>query len=83
MQLEVGPEVLKVVVVGQLVGNVHVQGDGCLEGPAAGHVADGVAAATQQHQRQLVPARQANFKIARQSLISVADPDPHGSGSRR
>ncbi len=55
MELEVRAEILEVVVVGQLVGNVHVERHRGLECPAASHVADGVAAATQQHQRKLVP----------------------------
>ena len=33
VQLEVGPEVLEVVVVGQLVGDVRAQRNGCLVGP--------------------------------------------------
>ena len=55
VQLEVGPEVLEVVVVGQLVGDVHVERHGRLVGPAARHVPDCVAAATQQQERQVVP----------------------------
>ena len=55
VQLEVGPEVLEVVVVGQLVGHVHVERHGRLVGPAARHVTDRVAAAAQQQQRQVVP----------------------------
>ena len=33
VQLEVRPEVLKVVIVGQLVGDVHTQCHGCFVGP--------------------------------------------------
>ena len=55
VELEVGPKVLEVVIVGQLVGNVLVQGHGSLVGPAAGHVPDGVASSSQQHQWQVVP----------------------------
>ena len=54
MELEVGPEVLEVVVVGQLVGDLRTEGDGRLVGPAPGHVADGVAAATEEHEGQVV-----------------------------
>ena len=54
VELEVGPEELEVVVVGQLVRDVDVESNGSFVGPAAGDVADGVAAATEQHQRQLV-----------------------------
>lgn len=53
VQLEVGPEVLKVIVVGQLVGDGAVQGHGGLVRPAAGHVADGVASASEHQQGQV------------------------------
>ena len=53
VQLEVRPEVLKVVVVGQLVGDGAVQRHRRLVGPAAGHVPDGVAASTQHQQGQV------------------------------
>ena len=44
VQLEVGAEVLEVVVVGELVGDLDPEGDRSLVRPAPGHVADGVAA---------------------------------------
>lgn len=53
VQLEVGPKVLKVIIVGQLVGDGAVQGHSCLIGPATGHVTNGVASATQHQQRQV------------------------------
>ena len=55
VELEVGSEVLEVVIVGQLVGDLLVQGHGRLVGPAAGHVPDGVTSSSQQHQWQVVP----------------------------
>ena len=52
--MEVGAEVLEVVVVGQLVGDIAAQGDGRLVRPTPGHVSDGVAAAAEEHQREVV-----------------------------
>ena len=43
VQLEVGAEVLEVVVVGELVGDLDPEGDGSLVRPAPGNVPDGVA----------------------------------------
>jgi len=76
MELEVRAEILEVVVVGQLVGNVHVERHRGLECPAASHVADGVAAATQQHQRKLVPTQKnllinkaaVNFRVSKHMI---------------
>ena len=45
VQLKVGAEVLEVVVVGQLVGDFHSEGDRRLVRPAPRHVSDGVSAA--------------------------------------
>ena len=45
VQLEVGAKVLEVVVVRQLVGDLHAEGHRRLVRPAPGHVSDGVAAA--------------------------------------
>lgn len=53
VELKVRPEVLKVIIVGQLVGNGAVQCHGGLEGPAAGHVADGVATSSQHQQGEV------------------------------
>ena len=55
VELEVGSEVLEIVIVGQLVGDLLVQGHGRLVGPAAGDVPDGVTSSSQQHQWQVVP----------------------------
>ena len=54
VELEVGPVVLEVVVVGQLVGDVGAERQRGLVGPGARHIADGVAAAAEQQQRQVV-----------------------------
>ena len=40
VELEVGAEILKVVVVGQLIGDVRLQGHGSLVGPAARDIPD-------------------------------------------
>lgn len=53
VQLEVGPKVLEVIVVGQLVGDGAVQGHGRFIRPTTGHVTDGVAAAAQHQQGQV------------------------------
>ena len=57
MQLEVGSEVLKVVVVGQLIGDLLVEGDAGLIGPAPGHVPDCVTSTSKEHQWQVVPGQ--------------------------
>ena len=44
MELEVGAEILEVVVVGKLVGDLHPEGDRRLIRPAPRHVPDGVSA---------------------------------------
>ena len=43
MELEVGPKVLKVVVVWQFVGNLGVEGNRRFVCPASSYVTDGVA----------------------------------------
>lgn len=53
VQFEVRPKVLKVIIVGQLVGDGAVQGYCGFVGPAACHVADGVASTTKHQQGQV------------------------------
>lgn len=53
VQLEVRAVVLKVIIVGQLVSNLHSKSNGRLVGPGTGHVADGVSSTTHKQQRQI------------------------------
>ena len=53
VQLEVGAEVLEVIIVGQLVGDGAVQGNGRFIGPATGHITDGVSTTAQHQQGQV------------------------------
>lgn len=54
MELEIRAEILKVVIVWQLVGNLGSQCDCSFVRPASGHVSDGVAPSSQKHEGQVV-----------------------------
>merc|ERR1719154_358543 len=54
MKFEVRAKIFKVIIVRQLVGDVLLQSHTCLECPASGHISDGVASTSQQHQGQVV-----------------------------
>uniref|UniRef100_A0A6B0V7H8 Putative secreted protein n=1 Tax=Ixodes ricinus TaxID=34613 RepID=A0A6B0V7H8_IXORI len=77
VQLEVRPKVLKVVVVRQLVGDVHAERHGSLVGPAARHVADGVAPSTQLQEGQVVLAHKLGaLAVALQGQVEAAQSVP-------
>ena len=54
MELKVWPEVFKVVVVWQLVGNFNSQSNSGFVGPTSSHIPDGVTTAAKKHQWQVV-----------------------------
>lgn len=82
MELEVRTEVLKVVIVRQLVCDLSSQCDSCFVGPAPGHVAYRVAASAEQHEGQIVLLHELHaLGVAFQGQVEAPETIP-GEGVR-
>merc|ERR1719433_1771235 len=80
VKFEIWSKIFKVVIVGQLIGNILFQSNSCFICPTSRNISDGITSATQQHQWKIVSLHE--FYTFSMSLQSQVETSQSVSGKR-